>query len=435
MQGPDRRGYFGAFGGRYVPETLMGPLEELARSYRRSARRRSFRKRLDELLHHYAGRPTPLHFAERLSEHFGGARIYLKREDLLHTGSHQLNSALGQALLAQRMGKERLVTETGSGQNGVATAAAAALLGLDCCVYMGVEDMRRQRLDVERIELHGARVMPVDTGRGGLDEAIAEALRDWVTNLRHSHYVAASVLGPDPYPRMVADFQQVVGREAARQLRRGTRRSWPDLAIAAVGGGGHAIGLFGPFVSDSRVRLVGVEAGGVGPGPGENAARLRAGSPGILYGARTLVLQDEDGQVVPTHSIAADLNHPAIGPQHAALAERGRVEYTTATDAEAVAAFELLARTEGILPALESAHALVEVGKHAPELAASKVILVCISGRGDKDVEPVLAWDRSHSMAGEAERVASDAARDWSDDPEETAEREIVEAPPGSEAG
>ncbi|MDX1644790.1 MAG: tryptophan synthase subunit beta [Thermoanaerobaculia bacterium] len=434
MQAPDRQGYFDAFGGRYVPETLMAPVEELRRAYRRHSRRRSFRKRLTELLNHYAGRPTPLYYAERLSEHFGGAKIYLKREDLLHTGAHKLNNAIGQCLLARKMKKERVVAETGAGQHGVATATAAALLGLECTVYMGVEDMRRQRVNVDRMELLGAQVLPVEAGRGTLKEAINEALRDWVTNVRHSHYVLGSVLGPDPYPRMVADFQQVIGDEAKKQLRRQARRSWPDLAIACVGGGSNSIGLFGPFVSDSRVRLVGVEAGGRGSALGEHAARFRGGSVGVLHGTRTQLLQDDEGQIAATHSVSAGMDYPAVGPQHAALAERGRVEYTVASDEEAVEAFHLLARKEGILPALESAHALAEAGKHAPELASSKLILVNLSGRGDKDLESVLAFDRERSDGSSSRRTRPGVARDWSDEPEPAGGRQFVEPPQRDEA-
>ena len=415
---PDGRGYFGEYGGRFVPETLIGPVEELARAYDRISRRRSFRRRLADLLANYAGRPTPLYHAWRLSEHFGGARIFLKREDLLHTGAHKLNNALGQVLLADAMGKERVVAETGAGQHGVATATAAALVGLHCTVYMGVEDMGRQRMNVERMRLLGATVLAVDAGSRTLKDAINEALRDWVTNVRHSHYVLGSVLGPDPYPRMVADFQQVIGREAVRQLRQQAGRAYPDLAIASVGGGSNAIGLFGPLICDSRVRLVGVEAGGRGKALGEHAARFRDGRVGVLHGTRTMVLQDDEGQIASTHSVSAGLDYPAVGPQHVDLAERGRVEYTSATDAEAVEAFHLLAASEGILPALEAAHALAEVAKHAPELAENKIILVNLSGRGDKDLESVIAFDaaaRKAPLDGK-QRVA----RDWSEEPEES---------------
>ena len=426
---PDKSGYFGDFGGRFVPETLMQPVAALARAYDKISRRRSFRRRLGELLTHYAGRPTPLYHAERLSRHLGGARIFLKREDLLHTGAHKLNNAIGQVLLAQAMGKERVVAETGAGQHGVATATAAALLGLECAVYMGSEDMRRQRLNVERMRLLGAQVLAVEGGSRTLKDAINEALRDWVTNVRHTHYVLGSVLGPDPYPRMVADFQQVIGREAARQLRKQGGRSYPDLAIACVGGGSNSIGLFGPFIGDSRVRLVGVEAGGRGPTLGEHAARFRGGAPGVLHGTRTLVLQNGEGQIAPTHSVSAGLDYPAVGPQHVELAERGRAQYTVATDDEAIAAFHLLARTEGILPALESAHALAEAAKHAPELSEKKIILVSLSGRGDKDLESVLAYGERASGDGGAALAPgarSGVIPDWSDQDGEAGDDDLL---------
>ena len=404
-------GYFGDYGGRFVPETLMAPVEALAKAYDRTRRKRAFKKRLRSLLTHYAGRPTPLYHAERLSRELGGARIYLKREDLLHTGAHKLNNAIGQVLLAESMGKRRVIAETGAGQHGVATATAAALLGLECVVYMGEEDMRRQRLNVDRMQLLGARVVAVDTGSKTLKDAINEALRDWVTHVETTHYVLGSVLGPDPYPRMVADFHQVIGLETKRQLRRQAGRAWPDLAIACVGGGSNAIGLFGPFLEDSRVRLIGVEAGGTGSGLGQHAARFGGGSVGVLHGTRTLVLQDDEGQIAPTHSISAGLDYPAIGPQHVELAEAGRVEYTSVDDREAVEAFHLLASTEGILPALESSHALAELQRHAGLLSRDKVIVVNLSGRGDKDVESVMAFDRA---AGE--RPAAGVAQDWADE-------------------
>lgn len=416
---PDREGYFGEFGGRFIPETLVQPVLDLGRAYDRIRRKRSFQRRLGKLLTHYAGRPTPLYHARRLSEHFGGASIYLKREDLLHTGAHKLNNALGQVLLAQSMGKERVVAETGAGQHGVATATAAALLGLSCTVYMGEEDIRRQRLNVERMRLLGAQVVPVDSGSRTLKDAINEALRDWVTNVLHTHYVLGSVLGPDPYPRMVSDFQQVIGVESAKQLRKQAGRNWPDLAVACVGGGSNAIGMFGAFIGDSRIRLVGVEAGGSGTGLGEHAARFHGGELGVLHGTRTMVLQDEEGQVSGTHSVSAGLDYPAVGPQHARLADLGRVEYTSATDAEAIEAFHLLAEKEGILPALESAHALVEAGKHAAQLAENKIVLVNLSGRGDKDVESVLEYDATVGAAGA--RAGSAPVPDWVE-PEESDE-------------
>ncbi len=393
-------GYFGSYGGRFVPETLMAPIAELARAYDKLSGKRKFRKRLQSLLRDYAGRPTPLYFAERLSRELGGARIYLKREDLLHTGAHKINNAIGQALLAQSMGKERVIAETGAGQHGVATATAAALLDLSCTVYMGEEDMRRQRLNVERMRLLGAEVVGVDAGSRTLKDAINEALRDWVTNVRTTHYVLGSVLGPDPYPRMVRDFHRVIGDEARRQLRRQAGRWWPDLAIACVGGGSNSIGLFTAFLDNERVRMIGVEAGGSGEELGEHAARFRGGSVGVLHGTRTLVLQDTNGQIAGTHSVSAGLDYPAVGPEHVVLAEEGRVEYTSATDAEAIDAFHRLAATEGILPALESAHAIAEAINRAPGLTAKEIVLINLSGRGDKDVESVLAYDRETGDRG-----------------------------------
>ncbi|MEO8504068.1 MAG: tryptophan synthase subunit beta [Acidobacteriota bacterium] len=386
---PDARGHFGPYGGRFVPETLMAPLQELAAAYDKAKRDQRFVKRLDNLLSHYAGRPTPLYFAERLTRELGGARIYLKREDLLHTGAHKINNALGQALLTERMGKRRVIAETGAGQHGVATATVAALLGLECRVYMGAEDMRRQRLNVERMRLLGTEVTSVDSGSRTLKDAINEAMRDWVTNVRGTHYILGSVLGPDPFPRMVRDFHRVIGEETRRQLRKETGRAWPDLAIACVGGGSNAIGLFSAFLAEPAVRLIGVEAGGRGVELGEHAARFDGGHAGVLHGTRTMVLQDDDGQVATTHSVSAGLDYPAVGPEHALLCDAGRVEYTRASDEEAIAAFHLLARTEGILPALESAHAIVEATRRAPRLAKSKVMVVNLSGRGDKDLDTV----------------------------------------------
>src|SRR5688500_11277674 len=408
---PDKRGRFGAYGGRYVPETLMAPLAELAESYDRLRKKKTFRARLDELLRHYAGRPTPLYFSARLSGEVGGARIYLKREDLLHTGAHKINNALGQALLAEAMGKRRVIAETGAGQHGVATATAAALLGLECTVYMGAEDMERQRMNVHRMRLLGAHVAPVDAGSRTLKDAINEALRDWVTNVRTTHYVLGSVLGPDPYPRLVRDFHRVIGEEAKRQLREQAGRALPDLAIACVGGGSNALGLFGVFLDEARVRLIGVEAGGRGAALGEHAARFSGGSLGVLHGTRTWVLQDGDGQIAATHSISAGLDYPAVGPEHAFWRDAGRIQYAQASDEEAVAAFHLLARTEGILPALESAHALAEVARRAPRLSARKIILVNLSGRGDKDLESVLGFDKAQAAAEAASR--GERAPDW----------------------
>ena len=408
---PNEEGYFGPYGGRFVPETLMTPLAELTRAYDRAHRSRAFRRELTALLNDFAGRPTPLYYAERLSEELDGARIFFKREDLLHTGAHKINNALGQCLLTRVMEKERVVAETGAGQHGVATATAAAALGLSCVVYMGSEDMRRQRLNVDRMRLLGAEVVPVDSGSRTLKDAINEAMRDWVTNVRTTHYVLGSVLGPDPFPRMVRDFHRVIGDEAKIQLRRQAGTDAPDLAIACVGGGSNSIGLFTAFLEDRRVRLIGVEAGGRGGQRGEHAARFAGGSLGVLHGTRTFVLQDEEGQIAPTHSVSAGLDYPAIGPEHVWLHDEGRVEYTSATDEEAIAAFHRMARTEGILPALESSHAIAEAIQRAPRLSRKRVIVVNLSGRGDKDVESVLAWDREHAVEGKVESFAEAAAR------------------------
>jgi tryptophan synthase beta chain len=415
---PDRAGHFGAYGGRYVPETLMAPLAELARAYDKARRQRAFRKRLDDLLRHYAGRPTPLYPAARLSEILGGAEIWLKREDLLHTGAHKINNALGQGLLTRFMGKERVIAETGAGQHGVATATAAALLGLTCTVYMGEEDMRRQRPNVERMKLLGAEVVPVDAGSRTLKDAINEALRDWVTNVRDTHYILGSVLGPDPYPRMVRDFHKVIGEEAKRQLKKQAGTASPDVAIACVGGGSNSIGLFTAFLEDRKVRLIGVEAGGSGERLGQHAARFDGGAVGVLHGTRTMVLQDAEGQIATTHSVSAGLDYPAIGPEHALLHDEGRLRYTRASDREAVEAFLLLSSTEGILPALESAHALAEAVKLAPRLPRRAIVLVNLSGRGDKDVESVQRYLRE-------ERGAEDEV-----DPDRLAETAIVEIHP-----
>ena len=417
---PDARGYFGPYGGRYVPETLMAPLQELTLAYNKWSRKRSFRGRLRELLTHYAGRPTPLYLAERLSEHLGGAQIYLKREDLLHTGAHKLNNAIGQALLAQTMGKTRVIAETGAGQHGVASATAAALLGLECVVYMGEEDCRRQHLNVQRMRLLGAEVVPVASGSQTLKDAINEALRDWVTNVHNTHYILGSVLGPDPYPRMVRDFHKVIGEEARRQLKQQAGTYSPDVAVACVGGGSNAIGLFTAFIEDRKVRLIGVEAGGRGDRLGDHAIRFGAAHLGVLHGTRTLVLQDGEGQIVPTHSVSAGLDYPAVGPEHVLLAELGRVQYTSANDAEAIAAFEMLAQTEGILPALETSHALAHVAKIAPRLSKRAIILVNLSGRGDKDVESVLRYLEEHgdprTTADGSNITLHPAARKWGGD-------------------
>jgi tryptophan synthase beta chain len=386
---PDDRGYFGAFGGRFVPETLMAPLAELEEAYHKAGRDRGFRARLDELLEHYVGRPTPLYSARRLSARLGGARIWLKREDLCHTGAHKINNALGQALLACEMGKGRVIAETGAGQHGVAVATAAALLGLECRIYMGSEDIRRQELNVVRMRLMGAEVSAVDAGSQTLKDAINESLRDWVTNVRSTHYILGSVLGPHPYPMMVRDFQTIIGREAVVQIKKAVREM-PDLVVACVGGGSNAAGIFSAFVSYPAVGLVGVEAGGRGITPGDHAARFsEAGAPGVLHGTRTVVLQDDDGQIQGTHSISAGLDYPAVGPEHAQWKENARVTYTNVGDEDAVAAFHLLAECEGIIPALESAHAVAYPARIAPSMPLSSNILVNLSGRGDKDLAEV----------------------------------------------
>ena len=379
------RGRFGPYGGRYAPETLMHPLEELEAAYLKASSDPSFQQELDSLLRHYAGRPTPLYLARRLSERCGGARIYLKREDLLHTGAHKINNCLGQGLLARRMGKRRLIAETGAGQHGVATATVAALLGFRCVIYMGEVDMARQRLNVFRMRLLGAEVVPVSAGSRTLKEAISEAMRDWVTNLEDTYYLLGSVLGPHPYPLMVRDFQRVIGREARQQILEAEGRL-PDLLVACVGGGSNAIGLFYEFLKDEKVAMVGVEAGGRGLALGEHAARFQGGSPGVLHGTYTYILQDEMGQISTTHSVSAGLDYAAVGPEHAMLFESKRVEYTDCSDAAALEACRTLSQLEGIIPALESAHAVAEVLRRAPA-AAGQIYLVNLSGRGDKDME------------------------------------------------
>ena len=383
-----KKGYFGEYGGQFVPETLMAPLQELESAYEAARSDPAFEAEWRELLASYAGRPTPLYFARRLTEAWGGARVYLKREDLLHTGAHKLNNTLGQALLAKRMGKKRVIAETGAGQHGVATATAAAMLGLECEVYMGSEDVRRQALNVFRMQLLGARVTPVDAGSRTLKDAINEALRDWVTNVESTYYLLGSVLGPHPYPTMVRDFQSVIGEEARRQILEAEGRL-PDVVVACVGGGSNAMGIFHAFVRDTQVKLVGVEAGGYGVETGKHAARFAGGSPGVLHGTRTFVLQTEDGQIRSTHSVAAGLDYPAVGPEHAALRQIGRAEYTHVTDEEALEAFRLCAEKEGIIPALESAHALAHAARLVPQLPSDAVVLVNVSGRGDKDVQQV----------------------------------------------
>jgi tryptophan synthase beta chain len=379
------KGRFGVYGGRYVPETLMAALDELERAYEKARRDRRFQKRLDELLRTYAGRPTPLFFAQRLTKKLGGAKIYLKREDLLHTGAHKINNCLGQALLAERMGKRRIIAETGAGQHGVATATVCALLGFECVVYMGTEDMRRQELNVFRMRLLGAEVRGVDSGSRTLKDAINEAMRDWVTNVRTTHYLLGSVLGAHPYPTMVRDFHKVIGCEARAQILQAERRL-PSAVIACVGGGSNAIGIFFEFIKDKRVKLVGVEAGGRSERLGEHAARFHGGSPGVLQGTYSYVLQDDAGQIAATHSVSAGLDYPSIGPEHAWLKDSGRAEYVSASDDEAIAACTLLARTEGIIPALESSHAIAELIRRAPTMKKSDIVVVNVSGRGDKDI-------------------------------------------------
>ena len=379
------RGRFGVYGGRYVPETLMSALDELERAYEKAKRDRRFQSRLDQLLRTYAGRPTPLFFAHRLTEKLGGAKIYLKREDLLHTGAHKINNCLGQALLAERMGKRRIIAETGAGQHGVATATVCALFGFECVVYMGTEDMQRQELNVFRMRLLGAEVRAVESGSRTLKDAINEAMRDWVTNVRTTHYLLGSVLGAHPYPTVVRDFQRVIGLEARAQILKAEGRL-PNAIIACVGGGSNSIGIFHHFIKDKRVKLIGVEAGGRGEMLGDHAARFRGGSPGVLQGTFSYVLQDDAGQIANTHSVSAGLDYPSIGPEHAWLKDTGRAKYVSASDEEALEGCTLLARTEGIIPALESAHAVAELTKRAPTMKKSEIVIVNVSGRGDKDV-------------------------------------------------
>jgi tryptophan synthase beta chain len=385
---PDQRGRFGAYGGRYVPETLMPALLELEREYEKARRDRRFHAEFGQYLTQYVGRPTPLYFAERLTKKLGGAKIYLKREDLAHTGAHKINNAIGQALLARRMKKPRVIAETGAGQHGVATATVAAVFGLECEIYMGTEDMERQALNVFRMRLLGAKVTGVDAGSRTLKDAISEAMRDWTTNVRTTHYILGSVLGAHPYPMMIRDFQSVIGREARKQIMRQEGRL-PDCLVACVGGGSNAIGLFHAFIGDKRVQMVGVEAGGLGIASGKHAARFSGGKPGVLQGTMTYLLQDDHGQINLTHSVSAGLDYAAVGPEHSYYRETGRIRYTSATDEEALAAFDLLARQEGIVPALESAHAIAEVVKLAPAMKKTQVLLVNLSGRGDKDVQQV----------------------------------------------
>jgi len=383
---PDKGGHFGPYGGMFVPETLMEPLHELAREYQKARRDKRFREELAYHLREYAGRPTPLYFAERMTRELGGPKIYVKREDLLHTGAHKINNTLGQILLAKRMGKRRIIAETGAGQHGVATATVAAMFGMECVVYMGAVDMERQALNVYRMRLLGAEVRAVNAGQKTLKEAINEAMRDWVTNVRTTHYILGSVLGAHPYPMMVRDFQTVIGREARRQILEKEERL-PDELVACVGGGSNAIGLFHAFLRDKGVRMVGVEAGGQGIKAGEHAARFqKGGSLGVLQGTRTFVLQDDDGQIMLTHSVSAGLDYAAVGPEHSYLRDLKRIEYTYATDDEALGAAKFCSRIEGIIPALESAHAVAYVMRNAKKIGKNAIVIVNMSGRGDKDV-------------------------------------------------
>lgn len=387
---PDTKGHFGPYGGRFVAETLMGPLEELTRAYEKYLKDADFLAELDYELKHYVGRPSPLYHAKRWSGQLGGAQIYLKREDLNHTGAHKINNTVGQALLAQRMGKTRIIAETGAGQHGVATATVAARLGLECVVYMGSEDIKRQSINVFRMKLLGATVVAVEAGSKTLKDALNEAMRDWVTNVDDTFYIIGTVAGPHPYPAMVRDFQAIIGREARQQCLDMTNRL-PDALVACVGGGSNAMGLFYPFINDTDVQMYGVEAGGDGIETGRHAAPLTAGSPGVLHGNRTYLMEDKNGQIIDTHSISAGLDYPGVGPEHAWLKDSGRATYVAINDNEALAAFHSLTRTEGIMPALESSHALAYAGKLAPRMKREEIIIINLSGRGDKDIQTVAA--------------------------------------------
>ncbi|MDK2986313.1 MAG: tryptophan synthase beta chain [Clostridia bacterium] len=392
----NKAGYFGEFGGQYVPETLMPALQELEEAYEKYKEERGFKEELDYYLKNYVGRPTPLYYAQKLTDHLGGAKIYLKREDLNHTGAHKINNSLGQALLAKRMGKKRIIAETGAGQHGVATATAAALLDLECEIFMGAEDVRRQSLNVFRMELLGAKVVKVESGTRTLKDATNEALRNWVTTVENSHYIIGSVVGPHPYPTMVRNFQSVIGQEAKEQITE-IEGKLPDLLIACVGGGSNAMGLFHPFKDLQEVKMLGVEAAGSGIDTGKHAASLTAGSKGVLHGALSYLLQDSDGQILPAHSVSAGLDYPGVGPEHSYFKDTERAQYQAVTDKEALEAFKLLSRLEGIIPALESSHALAAACQVAPRLEKERVIVVCLSGRGDKDVAEV-----SELLRGEA---------------------------------
>ncbi len=401
---PDRAGHFGMYGGKYVPEVLMAALAGLEEAYLKAKRDADFQKELRYYLREYAGRPTSLYFAERLTGELKGAKVYLKREDLCHTGAHKINNTMGQVLLAKKMGKKRVIAETGAGQHGVATATAAALFGLECEVYMGTEDMERQALNVFRMKLLGSKVTPVDAGSRTLKDAINEAMRDWATNVRTTAYVLGSVLGPHPYPMIVRDFQKVIGKESRRQILAKEKRL-PDLLLACVGGGSNSIGLFYEFLGDEAVKMVGVEAGGLGIETGKHAARFATGSLGVLHGTYTHVLQDMDGQILPTHSVSAGLDYPSIGPEHSWLRDRGRVRYTSVKDDEALEAFQRLGELEGIIPALEPAHAVAYAMKVVPKMRKNQIVIICMSGRGDKDVQEALKF------IGEGFRTAKPGVR------------------------
>ena len=383
---PDAKGHFGPYGGVFVPETLMTALEELTQAYESARKDPEFRRELNQLLAEFVGRPTPLYLAERLTAQLGGAKIYLKREDLVHTGAHKINNAMGQIILARRMGKKRVIAETGAGQHGVATATAAARFGMECVVYMGEVDMKRQALNVTRMKFLGAKVVPVTAGQATLKEAVNEAMRDWVTNVRSTHYILGTAYGAHPYPMMVRNFHRVIGEESRRQILEREERL-PDLLVACVGGGSNAIGLFYPFLEDKNVRMVGVEAGGEGIKPGRHAARFQGGKLGVLQGCKTFLLANDDGQIELTHSVSAGLDYAAVGPEHSFLRDAGRVEYDFATDDEALEAFKTLSKVEGIIPALESAHGVAHAIKVAPKMSKDQIILVNLSGRGDKDVQ------------------------------------------------
>ncbi len=385
---PDKRGHFGIYGGRFVSETLMTALMELEEAYLNAKNDESFQTELNYYLHEYAGRPNPLYYAEKLTKYLGGAKIYIKREDLNHTGSHKINNTLGQALLAKRMGKKRIIAETGAGQHGVATATVAALFGFECEIYMGEEDTKRQALNVFRMELMGARVIPVSSGTKTLKDAINESFRDWVTNVENTYLLIGSVVGAHPYPMIVRDFQSVIGKETKQQIIE-KENKLPDYLIACVGGGSNAMGMFHPFYDDSEVKFIGVEAGGLGIETSKHGASLCAGSVGILHGSKSYILQDENGQIMPTHSVSAGLDYPGVGPEHSFFKDTDRAEYVYVTDKEALDAFKLLSLHEGIIPALESAHAVAYAAKLAPKLSTSSIIVICLSGRGDKDVQSV----------------------------------------------